>query len=212
MRDCDRDRVEKPRGVAGLLLFACLALLACMFACTRSETPQPQQPAKPKPVKRASTPEKPKKAEDVADSAVGSMMPPYRGQLLDGKEFDLAAEKGNVVLLNLWATWCGPCKGEIPELVKMHDEYSARGFKVVGVSLDDTGADGVKEFVQQEKINYPIVLDPEGKLANTFQTSIIPTTVLIDKTGKIVWKQYGAVSANDDTLKKALDTALAAKS
>jgi len=211
MRDCDRDRVAKPRRVAGLLLFAA----AVTFGCTRSETPQPrQQPAKPKRTARGvlGLPEKPKKAEDVTDSSVGSMMPPYRGQLLDGKEFDLAAEKGNVVLLNLWATWCGPCKGEIPDLIKMHDEYSGRGFKVVGVSLDDSGVDGVKDFVKQEKITYPIVLDPEGKLANTFQTSIIPTTVLIDKTGKIVWKQYGAVSLNDETLKKALDTALAAKS
>src|SRR5262249_7601304 len=104
--------------------------------------------------------------------------------------------------------WCGPCRGEIPDLEKMHQEYSPRGLKIVGVSLDDSGSDTVKEFVKEQKMTYMIAIDAEGTIANIFQTSIIPTTVLIDKWGKIVWKQYGRTSSNDETLKKALDAAL----
>ena len=85
-------------------------------------------------------------------------MPAYSTETLDGKHFDVAAERGNVVLLNLWATWCVPCRYEIPELQALHNRYASRGFKVIGVSLDESGADTVKQFVSEEKITYPIAL------------------------------------------------------
>lgn len=184
-----------------------IALLLAL-ACGKNE-----QPAGPgaKPVPKTKKAAAKQALPEPGDTSVGAVMPSYRAKLLDGKDFDLTAEKGSVVLLNLWATWCGPCRFEIPELQRMHAENAARGFKVIGVSLDDSGADGVKEFVAAQKMTYPIVLDPEGKAATLFQTSILPTTVLIDRGGKIVWKQYGAVSAGDASLKKALDAALGAK-
>ena len=171
------------------------------FACGKSETPIVKRV-----MHKRAAPQK--KADEVAETNIGSMMPPYQAKTLDGKEFDLASQKGNVVLLNLWATWCGPCRFEIPELEKMHKEYSPRGLRIVGVSLDDSGADAVKQFVKDQKMTYMIAIDPDGKIANIFQTSIIPTSVLIDKKGRIVWKDYGPVSLNDATLKKALDAAL----
>lgn len=181
-----------------------LALLALAVACGQSETPVVKR------VTHAFSRKKPapKKAPEPAETNVGSMMPAYHAKLIDGADFDLASQKGSVVLLNVWATWCQPCRFEIPELEKMHHELSSRGVKVVGVSLDDSGVDGVKQFVKDQKMSYTIAIDPEGTIANIFQTSIIPTTVLIDKTGKVVWKNYGPVSSNDETLKKALDAAL----
>jgi len=178
--------------------------LVVAVGCAKSETPVVKRIAHP--FKKKAAPQK--KADEVAETNVGSMMPPYQAKTLDGKAFDLASQKGNVVLLNLWATWCGPCRFEIPELEKMHAEYSPRGLKIIGVSLDDSGAEVVKQFVAEKKMTYMIAIDPEGTIANIFQTSIIPTTVLIDKKGKIVWKEYGPVSLNDETLKKALDAAL----
>src|SRR5436309_13894574 len=83
--------------------------------------------------------EKPATPATDTDSAVGKPMPAYKAELLDGKSFDVAAERGNVDFLNLWATWCGACRGEIPELQKLHTAYAGQGFKVVGVSLDDAG-------------------------------------------------------------------------
>ncbi len=187
--------------------------MAVPFGCSRTE--RVQAPAartaagQPSAVKTASPARS--AAPPSGDTSVGSAMPAYSAQTFDGKAFDLASERGNVVLLNLWATWCGPCRFEVPELQKMNDQYAPQGFKVIGVSLDDSGPETVKRFVSDHKMTYPILLDPEGKLANIFQTSLIPTTVLIDRAGKIVWKQFGAIDSNDAALKKTLDSALAEK-
>jgi len=141
--------------------------------------------------------------------AFGPPMPAYKAKWLDGKPFDVAAEKGNVILLNVWATWCGPCRFEIPELAKLHAKYASRGFKVIGVSLDEGGAADVKPFVADQKIAYPIVVDPEGKLATLLNTTVIPTSIVVDKTGNIVWKHFGIVDTNDAKLTQSLEAALA---
>ena len=132
------------------------------------------------------------------------MMPAYSTETLDGKRFDLSAEKGNVVLLNVWATWCVPCRYEIPELQKLHDRYVKSGFKVIGVSVDESGADNVKQFVSEEKITYPIALDAEGRVANVLQTTVLPTSVMIDRRGRIVWRKVGAVMPNETSALDAL--------
>lgn len=182
-------------------------------ACQKHETKQTAQPAAPPARGAQEKPATPPPAATPAtdtDSAVGSNMPAYKAELLDGKSFDVAAERGNVVFLNLWATWCGPCRYEIPELQKLHTDYASKGFKVVGVSLDDSGKETVQQFVTEHSMTYPVALDPDGKLANIFQTTVIPTSVLIDRNGKIVWKKYGLITV-DDELKHALDTAIAQK-
>ena len=137
-------------------------------------------------------------------------MPAFAAETLEGQPFDLGKERGSdVVLLNVWATWCGPCLGEVPDLVKMHDQYAPQGFKVVGVSIDDAGVDVVKEFIAKHKVTYPIALDSESHVANLLQTTVLPTSVLIDRTGTIVWRKFGIVKFDDPALVKALDTALA---
>lgn len=196
------------------LLAATVIGLTILAACQKHETPQPaaanQPPSSSSTTGTTATAPPPATPSTAVDSAVGKAMPPYKAQMLDGKPFDVAAERGNVVFLNLWATWCGPCRYEIPELQKLHAQYAAQGFKVVGVSLDESGKDAVQQFVTEHAMSYPVALDPDGKLANVFQTTVIPTSVLIDRTGKIVWKKYGAITV-DDELKHALDAALAQK-
>src|SRR5205085_5026245 len=122
------------------------------------------------------------------------------------------SQKGSVVLVNVWATWCNPCRFEIPELQKMYEANARRGFKVIGVSVDEGEAAEVKKFVQEQKMTYPIVLDPDGRVANLLSTTVLPTTVLLDRRGKIVWREIGAIPPNEPTLKKALDAALAGSS
>ena len=90
----------------------------------------------------------------------------------------------------------------------MHKALAAKGFEVIGVSVDEGDVETVKQFVAEHQMTYPIVVDPEGKLANVFQTSVLPTTVLIDRKGRIVWKQLGAIEANDAKLKQAIEKAL----
>lgn len=146
---------------------------------------------------------------DESAIGVGKAMPPFKAEYLNGKSFTVADQKGKVVLLNLWATWCGPCRYEIPELQKLHSANSGKNFAVVGVSVDDEGQKNeVTDFVRDQKITYPIVLDPEGKLADIFRTSVIPTSALIDRNGKIVWYHIGIVQGNDPELREALEKAL----
>ncbi len=147
-------------------------------------------------------------AATATGTEVGSALPEYSAQWLDGSKFELATHRENVVLLNLWATWCGPCRFEIPELQALHDRYKAQKFQVIGVSLDESGPESVKQFVTEQKMTYPIVLDAEGKLANLLQTSVLPTTVLLDRNGKIVWKRLGMIEKNDQELVKAIEAAL----
>lgn len=139
---------------------------------------------------------------------VGSSLPEYAATNLDGTKFELSKRRDKVVLLNLWATWCGPCRYEIPELQRIHDAYAARGFEVVGVSVDEGSVDSVKEFIAEKKMTYPQVLDPDGQLATLLQTSVLPTSVMLDRSGKIVWKKFGAIEENDAELEAAIQKAL----
>jgi len=198
-----------------------LTLIAFTFACAKHETTTPNAPPSAghsKPAAQTQTQTATTATTQTSSSAatttadVGQAMPAYSTDLLDGKKFDIAAERGNVVFLNLWATWCGPCRYEIPELQSLHQKYAARGFKVVGISLDDTGVGGVKQFVSQHSMTYPVAYDPEGKIAAIFESSVLPTSVIVDRSGQIVWKKFGAVSMDDPTLKDALTKALDAKS
>src|SRR5258708_29935506 len=153
-----------------------------LAACQKSETTG--VPAQPRMAKKAKTAD----PRTVVGTEVGNIMPAYTTKWLDGKPFDLAAEHGNVVFLNVWATWCGPCRSEMPFLQSMQDQYAARGLKVIGVSVDEGGTADVNAFLAAQKIRYPSAIDPEGRIANILQTTVLPTSVLIDRTGHIVWK------------------------
>jgi thiol-disulfide isomerase/thioredoxin len=186
---------------------ALLILVAVALACSReSYPPIPHVRKKPKAVKRA------EETAAAPSTDVGAAMPPYHATMLDGSPFDLAAARGKkVVFLNVWATWCGPCRFEIPELEKMHAKYGPRGFEVIGVSVDESGAEAVKPFAKEQNIGYPMVLDPPGKIANLLQTTVLPTSVLIDRDGKIVWRRIGALMGPEPALDAAIEKALAAK-
>ena len=191
----------------------CAVILAA--ACAKQET-KPVNPAKPakSATSSTSTVSPAVNAEPEAASAktdVGDPMPAYTAKYLDGKPLDLAAEKGNVIFLNVWATWCGPCRFETPELQALQNQYAANGLKVIGVSVDEGETSAVKTFVTEQKITYPIAVDPEGRIANLLQTTVLPTSLLLDRNGKIVWRQIGAIMPNDGKLKAAVEKAVAEK-
>ena len=139
---------------------------------------------------------------------VGKPAPEYTAQWLDGSRFNLSQERGNVVLVNLWATWCGPCRYEIPELQQLHDRFAAQRFKVIGVSVDEGSPDDVRQFVSDQKMTYPVALDPQGRLATLFDTTVLPTSAIIDRRGTVVWRSVGVVEARDQAMMAALERAL----
>ena len=178
-------------------------MLIAAAACKRAEQPGAGYGDGTKTDKPA-----PSAATTTAASAV-TAMPAYTAENLDGSKFDLAAKREKVVLLNVWATWCGPCREEIPELQILHERYGTRGFEVIGASVDESGADSVKEFIaKQPKMTYPVILDPQGNIANILQTSVLPTSILVDRKHNIVWKKVGAIERGDLEVEKAIEAAL----
>lgn len=188
---------------------ALLSFVLVVFACKRAETPATATATHATPGERgAATTTASAQTEPTMGTEVGATMPAYSATWLDGSKFELASMRDKVVLLNVWATWCGPCRFEIPELEILHKKYAQRGFAVVGVSVDEGGPQAVREFIDEQKVTYPIALDPEGKLASVFQTSVLPTSVLIDRQGKIVWRKDEAIMPNDKELIAAIEKAL----
>jgi peroxiredoxin len=111
---------------------------------------------------------------------------------MHGKTVNLAAYKGQVILLNFWATWCGPCKVEIPEFVRAYTEHKNKGFVVLGVSIDDT-PEQLKEFASQWKVNYPMLLNDE-KLEQAYGPIYgVPVSIFIGRDGSICRKHMGEV-------------------
>ncbi len=116
--------------------------------------------------------------------------------LLDsnGAKITLASLKGKVVLLNFWATWCGPCQVEIPWFIEFNKTYKARGLAVVGVSMDEDGWKSVKPYLATKKIDYPIVVGTEDVAKAYGGVDSLPSTFIIDRDGKIAFSHSGLVS------------------
>jgi thiol-disulfide isomerase/thioredoxin len=125
---------------------------------------------------------------------------------LEDHDVSLSQFKGKVVLVNFWATWCGPCRIEIPWLMELQDKYSTRGFTVLGVAMDEEGKSAVAPFVQKERfkvggtpqsMNYPIVLGNDAA-ADKFGGLVgFPTSILISKDGRVVKRVDGLVSYDE---------------
>jgi thiol-disulfide isomerase/thioredoxin len=113
--------------------------------------------------------------------------------LLDvaGKSVDFSQYDGKVVLVDFWATWCPPCRRSIPDLSELHGKYSDRGFEVVGISLDRTGADKVARFAEQMKIPYTVVMGNVQVATDWNIGSSIPIAFLVDRKGEIVDRIVG---------------------
>lgn len=140
---------------------------------------------------------------------IGAPAPSYRTTSLDGDSVSLDAQRGKVVLLNVWATWCHPCRAEIPELQAIHDRYQARGLELVGVSVDADGSDdNIRGFMQEFRMTYPVWRDPGERVSTQFLVLGVPATFLIDREGVLRWRKTGPIQPNDSSLSSAIERAL----
>ena len=118
------------------------------------------------------------------------LAPDFKLMDATGKPASLSDFRGKVVLLDFWATWCGPCVEELPVLVALQKKYESRGFTVVGVNMDSLGAPAVVDFVRQNELNYPILLSG-GDLPADYPVPGFPTAFLIDRRGAIIQRYLG---------------------
>jgi len=137
--------------------------------------------------------------------------PQFNLQDTSGKPVKLSDYKGKVVILDFWATWCPPCRAEIPNFVDLQKEYGKQGLAVIGVSLDD-GVEGVADFAKANGINYPIVMGDQAVVAAYGGIEAIPTTFVIDQTGNVVARHQGFTDKSEfeAEIKKLLPAAPAA--
>ncbi len=122
-----------------------------------------------------------------------------------GKEVKLSDYRGKVVLLNFWATWCGPCTLEIPWFVEFEQEYKSKGFEVIGVSMDEEGWKAIKPYIAERKINYRILLGNDSVTQLYGGVDSLPTTFIIDRDGKFAFAPHVGLAAKNEYLREIQD-------
>ena len=133
----------------------------------------------------------------------------YAAATLAGDTVSLTSLRGEVVLLNLWATWCVPCRTETPYLQALFEERRDEGFRIVGISLDTgNAADQVAAFVEEYGVTYTILHDPQMRGMELYQILGLPATFLIDREGVLRWMRYGPIAENDPQFLGALEDVL----
>ncbi len=113
-----------------------------------------------------------------------------------GKPHDIAEWRGKILIINFWATWCPPCKKEIPEFITLQNQYSAQGLQFIGVALEDK--ESVREYMNTVKINYPVLIAEDQGIALAFKlgdiSGTVPFTVVVDQNGQIIYRHQGNFS------------------
>lgn len=143
----------------------------------------------------------------------GQLAPDFSLASVDGPTLKLSDYRGKAVLLNFWATWCEPCKIEMPWFVDMQKKYGPQGLQILGVAMDDAGAKEIGEFAKKLGVNYPIVLGKEAVGDQYGGLPYLPSTFYIDRKGKVVDRIYGLVSRSEieADIQKALGSQVATK-
>ena len=175
------------------LALAALAFVAVVLAVSTGLRRAPQAP--------------PRATDTLPQSVLGAEL-----RALDGAAFRLSDYKDKVVVLDIWATWCGPCRLEIPHLVRLSEEYGPRGVEVIGLSVEDpaSASGAVRDFAREFRINYRLGwAEQRWTLALTRGAATIPQTFVIGRNGRRLLHLQGYSPQISDTLREAIDRALA---
>jgi thiol-disulfide isomerase/thioredoxin len=170
--------------------------------------------AQPSGVQQAANPDAQAPPSDFPEPQKGSVAPDFAlKDLADGKEVRLSSLRGKAVLVNFWATWCEPCKIEMPWFVELQKKYEAQGFTVLGVAMDDASPSDIADFAKKMGVNYPIVIGKEAVGDQYGGIPYLPSTFYIGRDGKVVDRVFGLVSRSEieSDIQKAMGSQVAQK-
>lgn len=144
---------------------------------------------------------------EMGPLAPGDEIPRFRASLTDGGVLDNGALEGEVTLLNFWATWCGVCEQQMPNIASLHDRFGERGVRVIGVNQDRSPdqPELVEEYAAQRDLRFEFALDT-GRMGQAFRVSLIPHVAIVDRNGRLRYVHQGRVG--EDTLAEELETLL----
>jgi thiol-disulfide isomerase/thioredoxin len=147
------------------------------------------------------------RSEGLDSALVGKPAPDFELEMLAGEKFHLTDHKGKIVVIDFWATWCGPCLQTIPHVAQLHHDAAATGIKVVAVNLEEA-PEQIQKLLKRLKLDLPVALDRDGAIAARYGVSAIPQTIIIDREGKVVRHFVGGGAHFAKDLAEALQQAL----
>ena len=166
----------QPRKNTQLLLTILFVFIACVFLIVflrkeRDSTLKTAEPIQP-----------------------GLEMPNFTFPDINGKEVSLSDHRGKVVLVNVWATWCPPCRQEMPSMQSLYEKFKGENFEILAVSIDSEGHDSVAPFVRKMNLTFPVLLDPGETIRSLYGITGVPESFIIDKQGILVEKIIGPIN------------------
>jgi thiol-disulfide isomerase/thioredoxin len=144
-------------------------------------------------------------AAGVASAAVtpSAGAPDFALPSLDGPNLRLQEQRGRVVMINFWATWCGPCRVEMPHLARLYEKYRGSGFTVLAVNIDEDPHKAAS-VAKQLGMRFPVLLDSEKKVSRLYDLSTMPSTILVDRDGRVRYVHRGYRDGYEDTYDKQI--------
>lgn len=139
----------------------------------------------------------------IAAVAPQSTAPDFTLRSVSGPNFRLQEQRGRVVLINFWATWCGPCRQEMPHLNRLYDKYRAAGFVLLGVNVDEN-ARNAADLALKLGLRFPVLLDTDKAVSHLYDLSTMPSTILIDRDGRVRYVHRGYLSGYEDVYDKQI--------
>jgi peroxiredoxin len=138
-----------------------------------------------------------------ATIAVSANAPDFTLRSMDGPNLRLQEQRGQVVMINFWATWCGPCRQEMPHLTRLYDKYRSAGFVILGVNVDDD-ARRATDLATKLGLKFPVLLDTDKTVSRLYDLGTMPTSVLVDRNGRVRYVYNGYVAGYEDLYEKQI--------
>jgi peroxiredoxin len=138
-----------------------------------------------------------------ATIAVSGNAPDFTLRSMEGPNLRLQEQRGQVVMINFWATWCGPCRQEMPHLTRLYDKYRSAGFVMLGVNVDDD-ARRATDLATKLGLKFPVLLDTDKTVSRLYDLGTMPTSVLVDRNGRVRYVHNGYVAGYEDLYEKQI--------